>query len=123
RRTPADPRERDDSARGRCRPPPAAPGIPATARRRPRRAGTTAALPCHRTTDGRAFPAPTARAAPAPSADEEAAVRRQPLPGGERRLVGGQEQGGGRDLARLADAAHRRAAQERLARQLRDRRG
>src|SRR5213593_2498046 len=47
------------------------------------------------------------------SADEEAAVRREPLPGEERAVVGGEEERRGRNLVRLAGAVQRRAGEHR----------
>src|SRR5262249_7378938 len=47
------------------------------------------------------------------SADEKAAVRREPLPGEERAVVRHQEERRGRDLVGLADAVQRRAGQHR----------
>src|SRR2546422_6583159 len=56
------------------------------------------------------------------SADEEAPVRRQPLPGEERAVVRGEEERGGRDLVRRAGASERRAGSHRLLDQRRNRR-
>src|SRR5258705_2866420 len=53
------------------------------------------------------------------SADEEAAVRREPLAGEERAVVGGKEQRRGRDLVGLAGAPERRARNHRRADQRR----
>src|SRR5439155_2577826 len=53
------------------------------------------------------------------SADEEAAIRREPLPGEERAVVGHQEERRGRDLVRLAGAPERRARDHRRADQRR----
>src|SRR5437660_4035514 len=47
------------------------------------------------------------------SADEEAAVRREPLPGEERAVVGGEEERRGRNLVRRAGAVQRRAGEHR----------
>src|SRR5437764_784691 len=49
------------------------------------------------------------------SGDEETAVRRQPLPGEERAVVGREEERGGGDLVRLAGPAQRRARDHRRA--------
>src|SRR5882724_804302 len=57
------------------------------------------------------------------SADEEAPVRRQPLPGVERAVVRGEEERGGRDLVGGAGAAERRARGDRLLDQRRHRLG
>src|SRR5215813_38675 len=48
-------------------------------------------------------------------ADEETAVRREPLPGEERAVVGREEEGRGRDLVGLARPAQRRARDHRRA--------
>src|SRR5882762_967569 len=53
------------------------------------------------------------------SGDEEAAVRREPLPREERAVVGGEEERRGRDLVRLAGAPQRRAGDHRRADQRR----
>src|SRR2546429_2017367 len=47
------------------------------------------------------------------SADEETAVRRQPLPGEERAVVAGEEERRGGDLPRVAGAPERRAGDHR----------
>src|SRR5215471_11089928 len=48
------------------------------------------------------------------SADEESAVRREPLPREERAVVGHEEERRGRHIVRLADAAQRRAREDGL---------
>src|SRR2546425_5541447 len=53
------------------------------------------------------------------SGDEETAVRRQPLPGEERAVVGREEERGGGDLVLLAGPAQRRARGPRRADEVR----
>src|SRR3989442_11151708 len=57
------------------------------------------------------------------SADKEAAVRRQPLPGEERAVVAGEEECGGGDLARVTSAPERRTGDHRRPDQRRHRLG
>src|SRR5215470_13129710 len=57
---------------------------------------------------------------PGRSADEEAAVGREPLAGEERAVVGGQEEGGLGDFLRLGPAAERSLRDECLPHERRD---
>src|SRR2546425_8930046 len=57
------------------------------------------------------------------SADEEATVRRQPLPGEERAVVAGEEECGGGDLPRVTGAPERRTGDHRRPDQRRHRLG